>query len=62
MGSKKVWFGLLLGLLGVAALWLLRPLSDANSVDYKELYREAFHTQAADMEARQRNRWNDQTS
>lgn len=63
MDSRKAFVTLLLSLLGIGAIWFLRQLPatpyEDETVDYKELYRDGFHTQAADMEARMKKRWND---
>jgi preprotein translocase subunit SecF len=63
MGAKKLCFGVLTALLSViAVVWFFTQQDTSEAIDYKELYRQTFHTQAAEMEAAQRKRWNDQKS
>lgn len=56
MDAKKLLLGVLTASIGLVLLWLLRRLDPVEPVDYKELYRQAFHTQADEMEERMRKR------
>jgi hypothetical protein len=56
MDSRKAWTGAIAALFLLALIWLLNTSEREDVTDWKELYRETFHTQAADMEAAQRKR------